>query len=115
MSGIEELDGEKNLAPVLDIKCGCLGKLNTNINLTDGRYSPLKIFDIAKYEGRPLYAAAPMVRYSKVHLSVMISFIDHVAKTFYDSLHFERLLHSTALIYVGRPWSVIVYSSTMSE
>ncbi|KUJ07538.1 FMN-linked oxidoreductase [Mollisia scopiformis] len=27
---------------------------------------PLKLFDIAKAEGRPLYAAAPMVRYSKL-------------------------------------------------
>ncbi|KAF4631760.1 hypothetical protein G7Y89_g6368 [Cudoniella acicularis] len=28
--------------------------------------NPLKLFDIAKSEGRPLYAAAPMVRYSKL-------------------------------------------------
>lgn len=29
----------------------------------------MKLFEIAKSEGRPLYAAAPMVRYSKVSLS----------------------------------------------
>ncbi|KAH8662983.1 hypothetical protein BGZ60DRAFT_530136 [Tricladium varicosporioides] len=28
--------------------------------------NPLRLFDIAKSEGRPLYAAAPMVRYSKL-------------------------------------------------
>ncbi|KAG0649876.1 tRNA-dihydrouridine(20a 20b) synthase [Hyphodiscus hymeniophilus] len=46
MLDIEKLDGER-VSPSLDI-------------------NPLKLFDIAKSQGRPLYAAAPMVRYSKL-------------------------------------------------
>jgi hypothetical protein len=37
---------------------------------TDRKESPLKLFDIAKAEGRPLYTCAPMVRYSKVSIWV---------------------------------------------
>ncbi|KAN0117027.1 FMN-linked oxidoreductase [Hyaloscypha variabilis] len=48
MNGTHFLDGEHDFRPSsLDI-------------------NPLQLFDIAKSEGRPLYAAAPMVRYSKL-------------------------------------------------
>lgn len=38
--------------------------------------SPLRLFDLAKTQNRPLYASAPMVRYSKVHLSFIYVQLD---------------------------------------
>lgn len=39
---------------------------NAIIYLVCHNSSPLKIFDLTKKQGRPLYACAPMVRYSKL-------------------------------------------------
>lgn len=68
MGTMEGPDGETDLLPSsLNIQCV---RLRYNIAKVNQFRSPLKLFDIARAEGRPLYGAAPMVRYSKVHAKI---------------------------------------------
>jgi hypothetical protein len=70
MSDTDEHDEEKKLLPSsLDIKFVLHLRLLPLLEFPLTAHSPLKLFDIAKAQGRPLYAAAPMVRYSKVRCS----------------------------------------------
>jgi hypothetical protein len=66
MFSIEDPDGEKNPLPSsIDIQYIHLPYMD--MAKAKQPCSPLKLFDIARAEGRPLYGAAPMVRYSKVN------------------------------------------------
>jgi hypothetical protein len=68
MVTMEGPGGETDFLPSsLDIQCV---RSRYNIAKVNQSRSPLKLFDIAKAEGRPLYGAAPMVRYSMVHAKI---------------------------------------------
>jgi hypothetical protein len=70
MSDIADLDVKMGPS-ALDVKFVFLPK-PLKPNRISCFSSPLRLFDIAKSQGRPLYAAAPMVRYSKVSQAVHI-------------------------------------------
>lgn len=75
---------------------------------TNSPRSPLKLFDIAKAEGRPLYTCAPMVRYSKVCL---IPFLNTRSSLMRYSLLFEKLLRNMEWTFAGRRWYVFAWDS----
>ena len=55
-------------------------------------HSPLRLFDIAKLENRPLYAAAPMVRYSKVKMTPHFFHCNQITNSFCSWLSDRPLL-----------------------